>query len=111
VVQRLLHRRMNAKQQMRFVSRVAPVQTALRNCMRDEGGPFELGNQVLISNHRKLLWSKSHGGERCGKVGNWIPAGMIERGERKRTADEVSKAVGDVKTEATSSSGMSLGDT
>jgi hypothetical protein len=50
------------------VSRVTPVQTALRNCTRDEGGPFEFGNQVLISSHRKLLWS-SHGGEHCGKVG------------------------------------------
>src|ERR1700687_6502998 len=52
-----------------FVSRVTPVHTAVRNCTRDEGGPFEVGNQVLISNHRKLLWSKSHGGERCGKAG------------------------------------------
>jgi hypothetical protein len=42
-----------------LVSRVTPVQTALRNCTRDEGGPFEVGNQVLISNHRKLLWSKA----------------------------------------------------
>src|SRR6516165_6303316 len=33
------------------VSRVSPVQTALRNCTRDEGGPFEFGNQVLISSH------------------------------------------------------------
>jgi hypothetical protein len=31
----------------------------MRNCTRDEGGPFEFGNQVLISNHRKLLWSKA----------------------------------------------------
>jgi hypothetical protein len=31
----------------------------MRNCTRDEGGPFEVGNQVLISNHRKLLWSKA----------------------------------------------------
>jgi hypothetical protein len=22
-------------------------------------GPFEFGNQALISNHRKLLWSKT----------------------------------------------------
>jgi hypothetical protein len=29
--------------------------TAVRNCTRDEGGPFEFGNQVLISSHRKLL--------------------------------------------------------
>jgi hypothetical protein len=37
------------------VSRVSPVQTALRNCTRDEGRSFEVGNQVLISSHRKLL--------------------------------------------------------
>jgi hypothetical protein len=42
-----------------IVSRVTPVQTALRNCTRDEGGPFEIGNQGLISSHRKLLWSKA----------------------------------------------------
>ena len=42
-----------------LVSRVSPVQTALRNCTRDEGGPFEVGNQVLISSHRKLLLSKA----------------------------------------------------
>jgi hypothetical protein len=42
-----------------LVSRVTPVHTALRSCTRDEGGPFEVGNQVLISNHRKLLWSKA----------------------------------------------------
>ena len=39
-----------------------PVHTAERNCTRDEGGPFEVGNQVLISSHRKLLWPKNHGG-------------------------------------------------
>ena len=31
----------------------------MRNCTRDEGRPFEIGNQVLISSHRKLLWSKA----------------------------------------------------
>src|SRR5262249_38008907 len=36
-----------------------PVQTAMRNCTRDEGRPLEFGNQVLISSHRKLLWSKA----------------------------------------------------
>jgi hypothetical protein len=41
------------------VSRVSPVQTALRNCTRDEGRPFEVGNQVLISSRRKLLLSKA----------------------------------------------------
>ena len=29
------------------------------NCTRDGGGPFGFGNQVLISSHRKLLWSKA----------------------------------------------------
>ena len=42
-----------------LVSRVSPVQTALRNCTRDDGRPFEVGNQVLISSHRKLLSSKA----------------------------------------------------
>src|SRR5262249_2500644 len=44
---------------MGLVSRVTPVQTAKRNCTRDEGGPFEFGNQVPISNHRKLLSPKA----------------------------------------------------
>jgi hypothetical protein len=39
-----------------LVSRVSPVQTALRNYTRDDGRPFEVGNQVLISSHRKLLF-------------------------------------------------------
>jgi hypothetical protein len=42
-----------------LVSRVTPVQTAMRNCTRDEGRSFEVGNQVLISSHRKLLSSKA----------------------------------------------------
>jgi hypothetical protein len=42
-----------------LVSRVTPVHTAVRNCTGDEGGPFEVGNQVLISSHRKLLSSKA----------------------------------------------------
>jgi hypothetical protein len=40
------------------VSRVTPVQRAMRNCTRDEGRSFEVGNQVLISSHRKLLSSE-----------------------------------------------------
>jgi integrase len=35
------------------VSRASPVQTAMRNCTKDEGGPFGFGNQVLIPSHRK----------------------------------------------------------
>jgi len=44
--------------ELSLVSRVSPVQTAIRNCARDEGRSFEVGNQVLISSHRKLLSSK-----------------------------------------------------
>jgi hypothetical protein len=31
----------------------------MRNCTGDEGRPFEVGNQVLVSSHRKLLSSKA----------------------------------------------------
>src|SRR5258708_5022297 len=55
-----------------LVSRASPVHTATRNCTGDEGGPFGFGNQVLISSHRKLLRSKSCGGERCGNAGTRI---------------------------------------
>jgi hypothetical protein len=44
--------------EMGLVSRASPVQTAVRNCTGDEGRPFEVGNQVLILSHRKLLLSK-----------------------------------------------------
>jgi hypothetical protein len=41
-----------------LVSRVTPVHTTMRNCTKHEGGPFEVGNQVLISSQRKLLCPK-----------------------------------------------------
>ena len=63
--------------------------TAVRNCTRDEGGPFEVGNQVLISSHRKLLLSKAIV---VRKRRDEIPSGKVERGERKQTADDVSKS-------------------
>jgi hypothetical protein len=31
----------------------------MRNCTRDEGGPFEAGSQVLVSSHRKLPSSRA----------------------------------------------------
>ena len=43
--------------EMGRVSQVSPVH--LCNYTRDEGGPFEVGNQVLISSHRELLSSKA----------------------------------------------------
>jgi hypothetical protein len=50
------------------VLRAQLVHTTARNCAGDEGGPFGVGNHGLISSHCKLLWSKSHGGERCSQV-------------------------------------------
>jgi hypothetical protein len=31
----------------------------MRNCTGDEGRPFEVGDQVPVSSHRKLLSSKA----------------------------------------------------
>jgi hypothetical protein len=41
---------------------------------------------------RQAAAVKSRGYERCGNAGTMILAGMVERGERKQTVDEVSKA-------------------
>jgi hypothetical protein len=76
-----------------LVSRVSPVQTAVRNCTGDEGRPFGFGDQVADPKPLQAAVVKSDGGERCGKVGTMIPAGKVERDERKRTVAEVSKAV------------------
>ena len=78
--------------EMGLVSRASPVQTALRNCTRDEGRSFEVGNQVLISSHRKLLSSKAMVVSVAETPGQDSGTGKVERGERKRTVDEVSKA-------------------
>ena len=68
-----------------------PVQTACATVREMEDGPFEVGNQVLVSSHRKLLWSKAMVVS-VAENRNEIPAGKIERGERKQTVGEVSKA-------------------
>jgi len=75
-----------------LVSRVTPVQTAMRNCTRDEGRPFGFGDQVADPKPPRAAAVKSRGGERRGNVGTMIPAGKVERGERKQTASEASKA-------------------
>jgi len=63
----------------------------MRNCTRDEGRPFEFGNQVSISSHRKLLLSKAMVVSVAETPGH-DPGRMVERGERKRTAAEASKS-------------------
>jgi hypothetical protein len=56
-------------------------------------GPFGFGDRVADPKPpRAGRFGQSHAGERCGNVGTMIPAGTVERGERKRTVDEVSKA-------------------
>ena len=44
---------------LRVVCHERRLSTTVRNYTRDEGGPFEVGNQVLISSHRKLLSTKA----------------------------------------------------
>ena len=41
------------------MSRAPRELSAARNCTRDEGGPFEFGDQEPISSHRKLLRAKA----------------------------------------------------
>src|SRR6516164_3769280 len=41
------------------VSRRHRLSATVRNCTRDEGGPFETGSQVQVSSHRKLLSSRA----------------------------------------------------
>ena len=41
------------------VSRTRRLRAAVRNCTRDEGGPFEAGSQVQVSRHRELLSSRA----------------------------------------------------
>jgi hypothetical protein len=62
------------------VSRSTPVHTAARNCTRDEGRPFGLGDQVADPKPPRTAAVKSHGGERRGNAGTIIPAGKVERG-------------------------------
>src|ERR1700741_898007 len=86
------HERSYPRSDMGLVSRASPVQTVVRNCTRDEGGPFGFADQVADPKPPQAAVVKSHGGERCGNAGTMIPAGTVERGERKRTVSEVSKA-------------------
>ena len=57
---RAVHVQMSrSKSAIGSVSRASPVQTGMRNCTRDEGGPLGAGGQALASNRCKLLSSKA----------------------------------------------------
>ena len=51
----------------------------MRNCTGDEGGPFGIGDQELISKLPHAAAVKSRGGERCGNAGTGFPAGTVEK--------------------------------
>src|ERR1700733_6910787 len=59
-----------------LVSRVTPVHTAVRNCTRDEGRPFEFGNRVLTSSG--CDGANSSQALRCGP--NALPLAGASRG-------------------------------
>ena len=63
----------------------------VRNCTRDEGRSFGFGDQEPISSHRKLLLSKAMV-VNIAEKSEQVRQGKVERGERKRTAAEVSKS-------------------
>ena len=75
-----------------LVSRSVAGPNGCANFIGDEGRSFGFSDQVADPKPPRAALVKSHGGERCGNVGTMIPAGTVERGERKRTVDEVSKA-------------------
>src|ERR1700758_5394174 len=52
-------RRRSQMSGMGRVSRAPRELSVARNCTRDEGGPFEFGDQEPISSHRKLLRAKA----------------------------------------------------
>src|SRR5712675_1145954 len=92
------------------VSRAPREFSAARNCTRDEGGPFEFGDQVPITSHRKLLWSKAMvvsvaetPGQDSGRHGR-------ERRAQANRCRSVESGLGDVRTGGDPSSGISSGD-
>jgi hypothetical protein len=75
-----------------------PVHTAKRNCTRDEGGPFGFGNQVLISGHRKLLWSKAMVVSVAETPGQDFGRQGRERRAQANRCRSVESGLGDVET-------------
>jgi hypothetical protein len=82
-----------------LVSRASPVQTALRNYTGDEGRSFEFDNQVLISSHRKLLWSKARVVNVAEKSGRDPVRHGRERRAQANHCRSVESCLDDVRTE------------
>src|SRR5215471_2556928 len=74
-----------------------PVHTAQRNCTRDGGWPFEFGNQVSISSHRKLLSSKATVVNVAETSGHYPGRHGRERRAQANRCGSVEMRLGDVK--------------
>jgi hypothetical protein len=73
----------------------------VRNCLTDEGGPFEVGLQERTSNRLSAAMAKSYGRERGRKRPGLTGSGVRQEEDCKETTIEVSKATpDDVKTAA-----------
>jgi hypothetical protein len=81
--------RQNGEANVRFGCCVTSA-VVTRNFTADEGKTFEVGNQVVVSSHRKLLSSKAMVVSVAEKSGQEF--GQAWLSERKRTAAEVSKS-------------------
>jgi hypothetical protein len=75
----------------RRVSRTRPPRKEVWSCTGDGGRPSEAGSQVQASNHCKLRSSKAMVVSVAAKRRDQIPSGMVWRGEREQTVDDVSK--------------------
>ena len=80
------------------VSRAPHELSAARNCTRDEGGPFEFGDQEPISSHRKLLRAKAVVVSVAGTPGQDFGRHGRERRAQANRCRSVESGLGDVRT-------------
>src|SRR6516164_3430220 len=80
------------------VSRAPYELSAARNCTRDEGGPFEFGDQEPISSHRKLLRAKAAVVSVAETPGQDFGRHGRERRAQANRCRSVESGLGDVRT-------------
>jgi len=80
------------------VSRAPRELSAARNCTRDEGGPFEFGDQEPISSHRKLLRAKAVVVSVAETPGQDFGRHGRERRAQANRCRSVESGLGDVRT-------------
>src|SRR5262245_30967904 len=80
------------------VSRAPHELSAARNCTRDEGGPFEFGDQEPISSHRKLLRAKAVVVSVAETPGQDFGRHGRERRAQANRCRSVESGLGDVRT-------------